>query len=154
MQGLRLGGHPLHPALAHFPVVCWTAAPVLDGLSLLRRDLAFWQVSFWVLTVGVVIALLTMTAGFMDLLAIPPGHPAQATGQRHMLLVTSAWCVYTIALLVRRMHEAPSESQLWLGLGLSLGGFALLAAGAYAGAQLVYDFGIGQTGRSPDPRSP
>lgn len=154
MQGLRLGGHPLHPALVHFPVVCWTAAPVLDGLSLLRRDLAFWQASFWVLAVGVVMALLTMTAGFMDLLAIPTGHPAQAIGQRHMLLVTSAWCVYTVDLLVRPSHEIPSETQLWLGLGLSLGGFTLLAAGAYAGAQLVYDFGIGQTGRSPGSRSP
>lgn len=154
MQGLRFGGHPLHPALVHFPVVCWTAAPVLDGLSLLRRDLAFWQASFWVLAVGVVMALLTMTAGFMDLLAIPTMHPAQATGQRHMLLVTSAWCVFTVDLLVRPLHEVPSGTQLWLGLGLSLGGFALLAAGAYAGAQLVYDFGIGQTGRSPGSRSP
>lgn len=154
MQGLRLGGHPLHPALVHFPVVCWTAAPALDGLSLLRRDLAFWQASFWVLAVGVVMALLTMTAGFMDLLAIPTGHPAQTTGQRHMLLVTSAWCVYTLDLLVHPLHEVPSGTQLWLGLGLSLGGFALLAAGAYAGAQLVYDFGIGQTGRPRGPRSP
>lgn len=154
MQGLRLGGHPLHPALVHFPVVCWTAAPVLDGLFLLRRDLAFWHASFWMLAVGVVMALLTMTAGFMDLLAIPAGHPAQATGQRHMLLVASAWCVYTVDLLVRPLHEAPSGLQSWLGIGLSLAGFALLAAGAYAGAQLVYDFGIGQTGRSRGHRSP
>lgn len=154
MQGLRLGGHPLHPALVHFPVVCWTAAPVLDGLCLLRRDLAFWQAGFWVLAIGVAIALLTMTAGFMDLLAIPTGHPAQATGQRHMLLVSSAWCVYTMDLLMRSLHEAPTGFQLWLGLGLSLSGFALLAAGAYAGAQLVYDFGIGQTGRSEGRRSP
>ena len=154
MQGLRLGGHPLHPALVHFPVVCWTAAPVLDALCLLRRDLVFWQVSFWVLAVGVVMALLTMTAGFIDLLAIPTGHPAQAAGQRHMLLVASAWCVYTVDLVVRPLHDAPSQLQLWVALGLSLGGFALLAAGAYAGAQLVYDFGIGQTGRFTNHRSP
>lgn len=152
MQGPRLGGHPIHPALVHFPVVCWTAAPLLDGLCLLRRDLACWQASFWVLIIGVVMALPTMTVGFMDLLAIPVGHPAQATGQRHMLLVACAWCVYTVDLLLRPLHVAPSGFQLWLALGLSLAGFVLLAAGAYAGAQLVYDFGIGQTGRSSSHR--
>lgn len=148
MQGLRLGGHPLHPALVHFPVVCWTVTPCLYGVYLLGRDLAFWHYAFWCNGLGVSMAILAMGAGFMDLMAIPAEHPAQATGQRHMLLMASAWCIYTLVLVACPIGLAPSLPRAWLGLSLSLTGFALLGIGAYSGARLVYDFGIGQTGSS------
>lgn len=154
MQGLRLGGHPLHPALVHFPVVCWTATPFLYGVYLLRRDLAFWRYAFWCDGMGVAMAILAMSAGFMDLLAIPAKHPAQATGQRHMLLMASAWCIYTVVLVACPVGVTPTVTRACLGLGLSLAGFALLGIGAYAGARLVYDFGIGQTGVSRKTASP
>ena len=148
MRGLRLDGHPLHPALVHFPVTCWTATPCLYGAYLLGRDLAFWHYAFWCNGLGVAMAVLAKSAGFMDLLAIPAGHPAQATAQRHMLLMASAWCIYTAVLVVCPVGVTPSMTRAWAGLGLSLAGFALLGIGAYAGARLVYDFGIGQTGKS------
>lgn len=147
MQGLRLGGHPLHPALVHFPVVCWTVTPAFYGVYLLGRDLAFWHYAFWCNALGVVIALLAMTAGFMDLMTIPPGY-AQAVGQKHMLLMATAWCIYTLVLVICPAGAAPTSLLAWSGLGLSLAGFTLLAVGAYSGARLVYDFGIGQTSRS------
>lgn len=150
MQGLRLGGHPLHPALVHFPVVCWTVTPAFYGLYLLGRDLAFWHYAYWCDALGVGMALLAMSAGFMDLMAIPAGHGAQGTGQRHMLLMACAWCIYTLVLVACPVGSAPSVTLAWLALGLSLAGFALLGLGAYAGARLVYDFGIGQTGKSPE----
>lgn len=40
MNGLKILGHPLHPAIVHFPVASWTAVVVTDILSLQ-------QVSFW-----------------------------------------------------------------------------------------------------------
>jgi uncharacterized membrane protein len=154
MQGLRLGGHPLHPALVHFPVVCWTATPCLYGAYLLGRDPAFWHYAFWCNAVGVAMAILAMSAGSMDLLAIPAKHPAQATGQCHMLLMASAWCIYTLVLVACPVGAVASVTRAWLGLGLSLAGFALLGVGAYAGARLVYDFGIGQTGKPGKTASP
>ena|SRR5579871_4153926 len=150
MQGLRLGGHPLHPALVHFPVVCWTVTPACYGVYLLGRDLAFWHYAFWCNALGVALALLAMAAGFMDLMAIRPG-PAQDVGQRHMLLMATAWCVYTVVLVICPAGTPPSSALAWAGLSLSAVGFLLLAVGAYAGARLVYDFGIGQTGRSRGP---
>lgn len=148
MQGLKLGGHPLHPALVHFPVACWTAAPALDALYLITRNPAWWSASFACIAVGVGMGLLAMTAGFMDLLALPADHPAQNTAQRHLLLVSSAWCVFAVSLLFRPLHVPPTDTQAWLALGLSAGGWLLLGLGAYAGARLVYDFGIGQTHKS------
>lgn len=147
MQGLKLGGHPLHAALVHFPVACWTAAPVLDALYLFSRNPAWWSASFACIAVGVLAGLVAMTTGFLDLMALPAGHPGQEIALRHMLLVSSAWCMFAVSLLFRPLHAAPSGDQAWLGLGLSLGGFGLLGLGAYAGARLVYDFGVGQTGR-------
>lgn len=147
MQGLRIGGHPLHPALVHFPVVCWTAAPLLDLVYLLTQSPVWWQADFVCLAVGVVMGLLAICAGLMDLMAMPAGHAAEAVAQRHMLLMGSAWSVYVLALVLHPTHGAPSYVQLWTDFGLSAGGFLLLAAGAYAGARLVYDFGVG---RNPD----
>ncbi len=144
MGGLRVGGHPLHPALVHFPVACWTAAPLLDLAHLLTRNPTWWQAGFWCIAVGVAIGLLAMCAGLMDLMALPPDHPGGATAQAHMLLMSSAWCLFVVELLLRPLHAVPSAGQAWTGLVLSGLGFLLLAAGGYAGARLVYDFGVGQ----------
>ncbi|HSN17030.1 MAG TPA: DUF2231 domain-containing protein [Gammaproteobacteria bacterium] len=144
MQGLRIGGHPLHPALVHFPVVCWTAVPVLDLVYLLTRSPAWWQAGFVCLAVGVAMGLLAMGAGLMDLMAIPKDHPAESVAQRHMLLMGSAWCLYVLVLVLHPLHGEPSMQALWTDFGLSVLGFLVLAAGAYAGARLVYDFGVGR----------
>ena len=144
MRGLRLGGHPLHPALVHFPVACWSAAPVLDIAYLLTQTRVFWQVGFGCLAVGVVMGLAAMGAGLMDLTALPSAHPAQAVAQRHMLLMSSAWCLYVLALVLHPLQGSPTPSELWTDFGLCAAGFGVLAAGAYAGARLVYDFGVGR----------
>jgi len=81
MNGLRLLGHPLHPAVVHFPVAAWTAA--------------------------VVTALGAMTAGFVDLLAIPAGSEAQRRALRHLYLMGSTWTVSEVDLLLRFLSPAP-----------------------------------------------
>jgi uncharacterized membrane protein len=144
MRGLRIGGHPLHPALVHFPVACWTAAPVLDLVYLLTQAPVFWQVEYVCLAIGVGMGLVAMCAGLMDLMAIPSDAPAEPTAQRHMMLMSSAWCIYVLALVLHPLHGTPTASQLWTDFGLCAMGFLVLALGAYAGARLVYDFGIGR----------
>ncbi|MGH8401718.1 MAG: DUF2231 domain-containing protein, partial [Gammaproteobacteria bacterium] len=140
MRGLRIGGHPLHPALVHFPVACWTAAPLTDVLYIVLRNPAWWQVSWWLLTIGCLIALAALTAGAIDLFAIPAQHPAQSVAQRHMLLMGSAWCLFLFDLLLRRLPNAtPSNPVIWLGLTLSIAGWIVLVIGAFAGARLVYE---------------
>lgn len=147
MRGLRVGGHPLHPALVHFPIACWTAAPLLDLAYLLTRNPAWWQAGFWCIAAGVALGLLAMCAGLMDLMSLPAGHAGEAAGQAHMLLMSSAWCLFVVDLLLRPLHGMPSGSQAWIALSLSGVGFLVLAAGGHAGARLVYDFGIGQNRR-------
>ena len=148
MRGLRLVGHPLHPALVHFPVVGWTLAPVFSGISAVTHGPAWWQYAWWSMAGGALMALPAMLAGFMDLMAIPAGHPGQSTAHRHMLLMGSAWSLSVLTLVMCPLHIVPEGNARWLGFSLSLASFALLAAGGIAGARLVYDFGIGQSGKT------
>ncbi len=151
MNGLKLLGHPLHPAVVHFPVASWTAVLVTDVLFVALGDPLWWQISRWLLVVGVVTALGAMTAGFVDLLGIPNGSPIQRRALRHLYFMASAWTVYALDLLLRFLEPRVG----WLGLALSVGGFVLLFAGTHVGAQLVYDLGVGQTGAgAPPTRSP
>jgi len=154
MNGLKLLGHPLHPAIVHFPVACWTAVVVTDALSVGLGAPPWWQVSLWLLAVGLVTALGAMTAGFIDLLAIPAGSTAQRRALRHLYFMGSAWTVFAIDLLVRLLAPAdrPTAVLGWTGLALSVGGFVLLFAGTHVGAGLVYDLGVGQTAHSPAAR--
>jgi uncharacterized membrane protein len=148
MNGLKLLGHPLHPAVVHFPVAGWTSAVVTDVLYLATRNALWWQISQWLLIVGTITALGAMTAGFIDLVALPAG-PAQKRALRHMYAMSTAWTIYLVDLLVRFLAGGPSPSSLlaWAALALSVVGFLTLLVGTHFGAQLVYDLGIGQTGR-------
>ncbi|HET7921962.1 MAG TPA: DUF2231 domain-containing protein [Gammaproteobacteria bacterium] len=151
MRGLRLGGHPLHPALVHFPVACWSAVPVTDALFVGLHQPVWWQISWWLLVIGCASALAAMAAGMMDLLAIPATHPAGAVAQRHLLLMGSAWCVFLFDLLLRPRQGTVTAAVAWGGLALSVLGWIIVLIGAYAGAQLVYQYGIGRSDRHDAP---
>ncbi len=102
----------------------------------------WWRISQWLLIIGVVTALGAMTAGFIDLIALPAGGPAQRRALRHMYVMSTAWTIYLIDLCVR-LVQIPG----WVGLVISVVGFLTLLAGTHFGAQLVYDLGVGQTGK-------
>jgi uncharacterized membrane protein len=140
----HFGKHPVHPALVHFPIAFWTAVPILDGMQLWTRNRLWWQCAFSCIAIGVVTALIAMAAGFVDLIALPAEHPAQATAQRHMLFVASSWCMFCVDLLLHSLRHEPTRLEVWLSFGASLLGFILLCTGGYVGAQLVYNFGVGQ----------
>ncbi len=137
----------MHPAVVHFPVASWTAVVVTDALYVAFRD-PFWaRISLWLLVVGVVTALGAMTAGLTDLAALPEDAPARRTALTHMILMSTAWTVFAVDLLVRFFAEGAGPLWGWVWLAISAVGFAALAAGAHIGARLVYDLGVGQTAR-------
>lgn len=141
MTGLRFGGVPLHPALVHFPVAAWTASLLADGGFLLTGEPFFWAIAYWSMAIGIVIALVAMTAGFVDFVKLGSEHPAWDAVQRHMLLMGSAWSVFVLDLLLRS-REAPDAMPWWLA-GITLLGFVLLMIGGHLGGRLVYQHGVG-----------
>lgn len=133
--------HPLHPALVHFPIACWSLATLADFASLWQGESA-WRWSAGLLATGCIIALVAMVAGLIELPRVPEG-PALRDTYLHMGLMLAAFTFFTARLLLGLDHLQPQAPGTW-GLLLDAAGFATLAVGGWVGGRLVYGHGIGR----------
>lgn len=140
--------HPLHPALVHFPIACWSLATAADLASPFLGEAA-WRPAGLLMLAGLGFALPAMLAGFLELLKLDEGTPALAVANRHMLLVMAAVACYAASLLLRaegtRLH-APGAVAIALGVA----GFGCLAAAGWLGGRLVYEYGVGRRAPAAD----
>jgi uncharacterized membrane protein len=133
--------HPLHPALVHFPIACWSLATMADVASLAWGKPA-WMLSGVLLVIGTVAALAAMATGFIELLKVDADHPATRDLNRHMLLVMTAWSAYAASLFLRLDGRTLTQPDV-IDLGLSLVGFVVLCVAGWFGGKLVYGHGLG-----------
>ena len=133
--------HPLHPALVHFPIACWSLATAADVASLWWGKPA-WMLAGVLLALGTLIALAAMATGFIELMKIGAEHPATRDLNRHMLLMLSAWCLYATSLFLRLQGTTLTQPDT-VDLGLSVVGFVVLGVGGWFGGKLVYGHGVG-----------
>lgn len=133
--------HPLHPALVHFPIACWSLATAADVASLWWGKPA-WMLAGVLLLVGTLTALAAMATGFLELVKVDAQHPATRDLNRHMLLVMAAWCLYAASLFLRLQGATLTRPGL-LDLGLSAAGFVVLGIAGWFGGKLVYGHGVG-----------
>jgi len=141
--------HPVHPALVHFPIACWSLATTGDVAGLAFGDQRIWFVSNVLLVCGLVTALAAMTAGLFELRKILDDSPAMRVAYWHMSLVLSAWAVYALSLYMRWNGAALIQPD-GVAIGLSALGFLLLAAAGWVGGTLVYGYGIGVERNTPE----
>ncbi|MBS0225843.1 MAG: DUF2231 domain-containing protein [Proteobacteria bacterium] len=133
--------HPLHPALVHFPVACWSLATAADLASLHFGERAWWLGGMLVL-VGCVLALPAMLAGLYEMTRIPTGSPAMQTVYLHMGAMLVAFTLYLASLLLRAQHfqlHRPGNASP----AFDIAGFLALAVGGWCGGRIVYHYGIG-----------
>lgn len=136
--------HPLHPAIVHFPVACWSLAVAADFASLwLDVAAAQWaaQWSGGLLAVGCTMALAAVVAGMIELPRVPEG-PAMRVAYVHMGAMLTAFCLFTARLILRLDGITPLAPDT-LSLVLGGCGFLALALGGWAGGVLVYGHGVG-----------
>lgn len=133
--------HPLHPALVHFPIACWSLACACDFASLHFGELA-WRWSGGLLTVGCAMALVAMMAGMMELTRVPESDALRDV-YWHMGLMLTATTLFSTRLLLRLDHLQPLAPDS-LSLVLDGAGFLCLAVGGWLGGKLVYGHGIGR----------
>ena len=137
----RLAGHPLHPALVHFPVALWSSGIAADLAGWWLGHPLCWILAFAALAAGCVMAVPAMIAGFLDFTAIPAGHPARDVAVNHMSAMGTAWILFVLSVALRGWPvEGPPAA--WVSL-VAAGGFAATALGGWLGGRLVYGFGIG-----------
>lgn len=141
--GLSGGGHPLHPALAHFPVAFWTAALGAEFAGWLSGGELWWLFSLACLVLGVASGLLAIAAGLVDYVAIPREHAAQDTAICHMVAMWCAWMLFVISLALRGLSVGTPPMAATFA---TAAGFAAMALGGWWGGRLVYVYGIGVAG--------
>jgi uncharacterized membrane protein len=136
--------HPLHPALVHFPIACWSLATAGDVAGLWWGRPA-WMLAGVLLVVGVVTALAAMATGMIELSKVGDDHPAIGDLNRHMLLAMAAWSLYAASLFLRLQGAALLRPDA-IALGLSVAGFICLCGTGWLGGTLVYGHGLGMRG--------
>jgi len=73
-------GHPLHPMLVAFPIAFFVGTFVSDLVYLVRGDVFWARVSFWLLAAGLAMGALAALAGFTDFLGTGRSAPSAPPG--------------------------------------------------------------------------
>lgn len=133
-------GHPLHPALVHFPIALLLSATIAD-LAWMAGITGYTQVAAIMMAGGLAAGLLAMGAGMVDLAKLDQSLVPHAV--RHMTVVGLAWLGYGIALYLRRDSLVGSADLAWPTVAMSILSALLLALGGWLGGRLVYTFGAG-----------
>jgi len=133
-------GHPLHPAIVHFPVALLLSASAADlaWLAGLTGDVHIGSV---LMAGGLVMGLVAMGAGLLDFTKLDPTVVPHAI--RHMTVMGTAWLGYAIALYLRRDALSGGTELGSASVALSLLSALLLSVGGWLGGRLVYTFGAG-----------
>ena len=133
----QIGGHPIHPMLVQFPIVCFILAFVCDVLYVQgHTELA--TASKWLLLIGLVMAALAAVAGLTDFFGDKRIQGADAI--KHMLANVTAVVLELVNLLLRRGNDAfIGSTGVWISLVVVL----ILLYSGWKGGKLVYKHGIG-----------
>jgi uncharacterized membrane protein len=141
-----ISGHPFHVMLVPIPIVCFAGT--------LLTDIAYWQsanmqwanMSAWLLTIGLLIAVLAVIAGLIDFL-----------GDRRIRDLRPAWIhaagnalALVVAIFNAFIHSRDAyTSVVPTGLILSAVTVLILLVTGWNGWTLVHRHGVGVRGHQP-----
>lgn len=133
-----IGGHPIHPMLIPFPIVCFIGALVTD-IVFLRNGMHGWATaSRYLLAVGIVMGLLAAVAGLTDFLGDKRIQGPDAV--KHMLANVTAVVLEILNLFLRLNNDAAIGR---VGVYLSAIVVLILVYSGWKGGDLVFRHGIG-----------
>lgn len=139
--GARLLGHPVHPMLVIFPLALFPTSLFFDVLYLLTGSAQWALISYWLIPIAVVGALIAAVFGTLDWIGIPSGTRAKRVGAVHgignvvvVLLFAMSWF----------MRAVPAGSVTpTAAVVLSSVGVALALVTGWLGGELVDQLGVG-----------
>ena len=134
----RIGGHPIHPMLIPFPIVCFIGAFVTDIVYNSNNEQGWATASFWLLGVGLVMAALAAVAGLTDFLGDDRVR-GLADAVKHMLANVTAVVIEVVNLALRINNPDFIHST---GVYLSGVVVLILVYSGWKGGDLVYKHGV------------
>lgn len=137
---MNLFGHPLHPAIVHFPIALLLSATIAD----LAWIAGLWDdthIAAVLMASGLAFGLIAMGAGMVDLIRLDEATVPYA--MQHVGAVGLAWFGYAIDLYLRKdaLLAGTSSAPNALAIGVSIASALMLAFGGWLGGRLVYTFG-------------
>ena len=136
----KIGGHPIHPMLIPFPIVCLVGAFVTDLLFLHYHTDGFANASKWLLAFGIATALAAATVGLIDFMGDDRIRRLSHALQ-HMIANVAAVVVAVINLAIRLGDETAQVASL--GVFLSGVTVLILLFSGWRGGDLVYKHHVG-----------
>ena len=136
----RISGHPIHPMLVPFPIVCFIGALVADIVYWRTAEMMWSDISAWLLLIGLILGVLAAIAGLIDFLSNRLIR-AQAPAWPHML---GNLLVLLLALFNTMVHTRDAwTSVVPTGLILSVLTVLILPVTGWLGWSMVYRYGVG-----------
>jgi len=133
----RIAGHPIHPMLIPFPIVCFILTFVCDILYT-RGHTELATPSKWLLAIGLVMAALAAVAGLTDFLGEKRIQGSDAI--KHAIANVTAVVLELVNLLLRRGNDGFIGST---GVYISLVVVLILLYSGWKGGDLVFRHGMG-----------
>ncbi len=146
IKNIRFAGHPLHPALTHFPIALWIVSFLCDLLAIAGDSTLWWTLSYWNIAIGLCFAMAAIVSGFIEYANLPSNNAILRIANRHMIASAGATTLF-VASLVARSTPEPMELERMstiIALASSICGVICLIAGGWTGAELVFRYGIGR----------
>jgi uncharacterized membrane protein len=134
----QIAGHPIHPMLVQFPIVCFIGVLVTDIVYINNHNAGWATASRYLLCVGLVMGALAAVAGLTDFLGDKRIQGSDAV--KHALANVTAVVLEILNLFIRLR----SDQQIpHTGIILSAIVVLILLYSGWMGGKLVFRHGIG-----------
>jgi uncharacterized membrane protein len=135
----KLFGHPIHPMLITFPLGLLPTAVIFDIVRLATGNPRWIDVSFWMITVGIIGGLVAAVFGLIDWAAIPTRTRARRIGLLHGVGNVVVVGLFAASWYLRYRAAVPST----LAVALAIAGVLLALVTAWMGGELVDRLAVG-----------
>ena len=136
----RLLGHPIHQMLIVFPLGLLATSLFFDIARLSSGNPQWGMISYWLIFVGIITALLAAVFGLIDWLAIPSGTRAKRIGLLHGGGNVVVVLLFIGSCLLRRDDPGNPEGA---AIFLSVAAVLLALVTGWLGGELVDRLGVG-----------
>ncbi len=138
-MSVKLLGHRVHPMLVGFPIGLLGGSVAFDIAYLATESGRWADVSFWMLTAGIITGLVAAPFGSIDWLSIPKGTRAKRIGLWHGATAVSSVVLFAVSWWLRHEVTLPDA----FAIVISFVAIAVLLVAGWLGGELVERLGVG-----------